>query len=120
MAQSYRVYEYPFTAAIIVEACRVLPVRPFIVAVNVRQSKLREAAQKQEKRQKKLRSEARAHTDRLRSRQKSLLLGFRRSGSKDRGSSVVFPGSERGGGMLESMPCEILWQVLPVTEFLIG
>lgn len=80
--------------------------------------KLREAAKKEEKRQKKRQGEARQHRDRLHSKQKSLLLDFGRSGgSKGRGQGASTGGagdaggSERGGGMLESMASEVLWQV---------
>ncbi|CAM9988488.1 unnamed protein product, partial [Ectocarpus fasciculatus] len=78
--------------------------------------KLRDAAKKEDKRQQKRRSEAKANKDRLRSKQKTLLLDFGRSSgattSKSGGSSSTSTsGSARGGTMLESMPWEVLWQI---------
>lgn len=76
---------------------------------------LREAAKKEEKRQQKRRSESNASKERLRSKQKTLLLDFGRSSggasSKDSGGVPTCSGSSEGGAMLESMPWEVLWQV---------
>lgn len=81
---------------------------------RARTAKLRESAKKEEKRQQKRRSETKAHMERLRSKQKTLLLDFGRSSgasSKDGGSISSSSGSNLGGKMLESMPWEVLWQV---------
>ncbi|CAM9340718.1 unnamed protein product, partial [Scytosiphon promiscuus] len=82
-------------------------------------AKLREAAKKEDKRQQKRRGEAKAHQERLRSKQKTLLLDFGRSSSGSGAAhgggggraSASASGSAQGGEMLESMPWEVLWQV---------
>lgn len=87
---------------------------------------LREAAKKEDKRQQKRRSESKANKERLRSKQKTLLLDFGRSSSasaNDGGAASASSGSSKGGAMLESMPWEVLWQVcifLPKPTFFVS
>lgn len=73
-------------------------------------------AKKEEKRRQKRHREANAHADRLRSRQKSLLLDFGRSSSKGRAFAMDNGGTAIGGGMLENMPREVLWEVLDFNQ----